>query len=140
MITVDKSVEINRPVEAVFAYIMDIRNDVHWQTGVVDVSIDRPMQAGAKLRSVRKFLGMRIEGLAEVVEYQPNAKRITKGVGGPFQVTATQIFERNGDGTRLTFHAVAELTGLLRLVDGIVANELNKMITEYLTNLKNLLE
>jgi len=95
---------------------------------------------GAKLTSVRTVLGLRIEGATEVIEYQPNAKRVTKGAGGPFQVTATQIFEAVGGGMRLTFHAEAKVGGLFMMVEGIIAKEIDKMLASYLRKLKSILD
>lgn len=141
MINISQSTIINRPVEEVFAYVMDVSNDVHWQTGTIAVSVDSPMRKGARLTSVRSNFGLRIQGTTEVIEYEPNKKRVTRGIGGPFQVTATQVYEPlEKNQSRMTFQAEVVLSGFFRLIEGIIGKRLDRIIESFLANLKRNLE
>jgi uncharacterized membrane protein len=39
MITVETSIEIRRPVEAVFAFVSDFRNNPRWQEAIKEVHV-----------------------------------------------------------------------------------------------------
>jgi len=57
MITIEASIDIQRPVEAVFAFVSDGRNNPQWQEAFKEVQVtpDGPPTVGTKLKGVACF-------------------------------------------------------------------------------------
>ena len=57
------TVTIEKPVEEVFAFVLDPSNSARWQTGVVEErqTSDGPMGVGAEGIRVEKVIGKRLE-------------------------------------------------------------------------------
>ncbi len=74
MIKLDFTQEIKAPLEKVFAFVTDFRNAAKWQNGVSESSQtpDGPTQLGTKMKTIRTFLGQRLEAAAEVTEFAAN--------------------------------------------------------------------
>src|SRR5438874_1982836 len=101
MIKVETSIIINRPIEEVFAYVSDFRNAARWQAGVVEVrqTPESPTGKGTQVTFVRRFLGRKIEGISEVVEYEPPTKHTFQSTSG-LPITVSRIFEPTAEGTK----------------------------------------
>jgi len=101
MITVEKSVQINKPVEDVFAYTTNIDNTTKWQQGVESIEVEGdPNAVGGKYTEVRKFLGREMRTTLEITAHESNAKWAAKVLEGPvpYEVVANYLnFARNSD-------------------------------------------
>jgi hypothetical protein len=76
MITVEKSIQINKPVEEVFAYTTNIDNTTKWQDGVESIEVEGdPNAVGGKYTEVRKFLGREMKTSLEITAYEAGAGR-----------------------------------------------------------------
>lgn len=64
------SVDIRRPVEEVFAYLSEPKNNLQWETGVVEMELttEGPLAVGSKGRRVEKQMGTD-EGTWEITEH-----------------------------------------------------------------------
>src|SRR5512139_993773 len=101
MITVERSVVINKPVAEVFSYVSDNSNDSKWQAGVESVILDGPPNVvGSKYTEVRKFMGQEMKSTLEVTAFMANTKIAAKVIKGPVPFEATITFEASGSGTR----------------------------------------
>lgn len=142
MIKVEHSVVINRSVEEVFAFITDLKNDLHWQSGMMESSKtpDRQTGVGTVVRHVRRFLGRQIDASVEITEYEPNKKIWLRSISGPFRFTGGYTFEPLGHGSRVAVAFEGETTGLYRLVQTMIAGELKRQIEADYQKLKELLE
>src|SRR5258708_1105458 len=89
MINVEASIIVSRPIEEVFAYVSDFRNAAQWQAGVVDVRQmpEGPVGKGTQIIFVRTFLGRKLEGTSEVVEYESPTKHTFQSTSGPLPFT-----------------------------------------------------
>ena len=105
MITIETSLEIRRPVEAVFAFVADPHNEPQWERTVKEarVSPDGPPAVGTRVTKVGTFLGVKLEATNEITALEPNARLRMKGTSGPASMEATFRFEAVGEGTRLRF-------------------------------------
>ena len=67
------SIDIGRPVEDVFAYLKDSKNNVEWESNVVEMELtsEGPIGVGSKGRRVEKIMGTD-EGAWEITEYEEN--------------------------------------------------------------------
>jgi len=146
MARIEASVVINRPVEEVFEFVTNPKNDLLWQSGVLESeqTSEGPMGVGTTLRSASQFVGRRMEGTAEVTEYEPNRKIKYKGTSGPMTVEPSYSFEPVEGGTRVSFVGEGETGGFVKrlfgLADSIVVRMAQRGMETDFANLKDILE
>ena len=123
MTNVEVSIVINRPLEEVFVFLSDLRNNLKWRSGMIEAEKTSagPIGVGTTYRMVNDLFGRRIEGEAEVTEYEPNRKYATMNKSG-LPIETKRIFEAVDGGTRVTFAVKAELGGLFKLAEPLVAS------------------
>jgi uncharacterized protein YndB with AHSA1/START domain len=141
MLSVEKSIFINKPVEEVFAYVTAAGNYAKWQAGVQEVVEEGPRNTvGSCFTEVRKFMGQEMRTTLELTEFVPNAKWAAKVIKGPVPYTVTVLYEPENGGTKMTTHVDGEPKGFFKLAEGMVAGQLEKSLGEDSQRLKELLE
>ncbi len=142
MARIEASVVINRPVEEVFEFVTNPKNDLLWQPGVLESeqTSEGPMGVGTTLRSVSQFMGRRMEGIGEVIGYKANKKITYKEASGPTSGELSLTFEPVEGGTRVTLVGEWEPRGFFRLPDPIVVRMTQRDVEGSLANLKDILE
>jgi uncharacterized membrane protein len=142
MITVENSIEIRRPVEAVFAFVADPRHLPQWQAAVQEVQVtpDGPPAVGTRVRQLVSFLGVKLEPTAEITALELNRSFSFKGTSGPLAVEGTSRFEATGEGTRLSSIFQIEPGGMFKVAGPIFASQLKKQSAADVQRLKALLE
>lgn len=141
MITVEKSVIINRPVADVFAFVTNEENTTKWQGGVVETRDEGPSnQVGSRYTEVRKFMGRDMNTTLELTAFEPNTRWAAKVVKGPVPYEVESLFEAVGDGTRVTTRVEGEPTGFFKVAEGMVSGQLEKSLEEDFQRLKALME
>jgi uncharacterized protein YndB with AHSA1/START domain len=141
MVNVEIVVNIDRPVEEVFAYMCEVERFPEWNSMVDEViPSERPLRVGSTAHLKMRLLGRRIEATLEVTELEPNRRVVVK-TGAPISVTDTWAFEALGASrSRLTYGSVGETKGFFKLADPIVGRIVKKQLTAQLETLKELLE
>jgi uncharacterized membrane protein len=141
MFTVETSITINRPVEHVFAFLSNFENQPKWDVSMIEVKKTSPeaIGVGTTWRVVPKALGRRIEGQAEVIEYELNRK-ITEKSKSPFPVTVPMTFERVDGGTRVNVRFDAEPGGFFKLAEPLIMDKAKRVLAHDLAKLKGLME
>ncbi len=140
MVKFEVTVEINRPIDDVFAYMNDPTNAPEWNSLVeASKSSETPVRRGTTISSRLRFLGRKIESTAEIVEHVPN-KKIVQRSEKPFPVTVTSMFEGTGKGTKVTGTFEGEPGGFFKLGEPIVARIAKKQFQAQFDPLKELLE
>ena len=139
---VELSVVINRPLEACFAYLTDLANDLEWRREWIDAekTTDGPHGVGARYRLTGALLGRRIATEHEAIAYEPNRLAAWKAVSGPLPLTFSRAFEGVEGGTRVTMRYEGEFRGLLRLAGPLVAGIGRRMLEGDYPKLKQLME
>jgi len=91
---VEASVVIDRPLEACFAYLTDLTNDLEWRREWIDAekTTHGPPGGGARYRLTGALLGRRIATEYETVAYEPNRLAAWKAVSGPLPLTFSRAF------------------------------------------------
>jgi uncharacterized membrane protein len=142
MITFETSIEIRRPLEAVFAFVSDPRNEPQWEETVKEVRVtpDGPPAVGTQVTKVGSFLGMKLEATNELTALEPNRSLSFKGTSGPASMEATMRFEAVGEGTRLSGTFQVEPGGLFKVAGPLFASQAKKQMEADLQRLKELLE
>lgn len=142
MIKIEQSVVINRPVEEVFAYILNPENDTTWQSGVLESeqTSEGPIGVGTTQRQVRKLLGRKIEGTSEITEFEQNKIAATKSTGGPIPFELRGTYEEVEGGTKVTVMVEADVGGFFKLAEPVVARTVTKQVEADFDGLKGILE
>ncbi len=142
MITIEYSVVINQPVEAVFAFLADHENDTKWRSGLVEwkKTSDGPIGVGSTSSETLQFMGRRMETSFEVTEYEENSKVGFKTTSGPVPMEGGYSLESAGSGTKLNFKIQGDAGGFFRLAEPLMAGIVRKQVESDLGNLKDLLE
>ena len=104
MIQLEKSIIIHRPVEEVFAFVDDQRNAPQWQDGLVAVrrTTEGPIGVGTRHTFVRTFMGHRMEGSNEYIEYEPNKCVRFRSSSGPISFQFAYLTKPTATGTQVT--------------------------------------
>jgi len=142
MITEDFEQEINVPVEKVFAFVSDFRNNSKWQDGIIETTQtpDGPTQVGTTIRDVRTFLGQKMDSTMEVTEFEPNKKIAFKSTSGPIQFSFLQTFESAGGSTKVHVHVEMEAKGFFKIAEGALGSTMKKTFEEQSAKLKSMWE
>lgn len=142
MISFQVSIEINRPLEEVFAYLSNLENNSEWRSSSFEArkTSEGPIGVGTRYRMVNNILGLRLENEAEVIEYEPNRKCTNRSTSGPLPITAQRIFERVKGGTRVRFVVEVEPRGFFKLVEPFLARLARRRVVTDAAHLKNLME
>ena len=141
MIHIEESIIINRPIEEVFAFTSETKNLPLWQTDVVEArhAPEGPVQLGSKMTMVRAFMGRKMEGTSDIVEYAPPTRYAYKTTSGP-EVTGVNTCEAIAEGTKFTTRFDMQTGGLFSLADPLVARTIKRSVESGLATLKDLLE
>jgi len=142
MIHIKHQVIIDRPLADVFDYAATFERHSQWMGEVVEAKpiSQSSVNVGTQALSVGQFLGRRTESVLEVTAYNLNQTFAVKTVSGlmPFEMTLN--FEQIEHRTTISVIGTAELRGLFRLAQPLVAQMAQKQWENNLANLKNVLE
>lgn len=136
------SVVINRPIEQVFAFVTDLGNEKRWQPEIesIEFTSDGPMGVGTTFRETRRTFGRRYEWHFEVTQFEPNKIFCIQTLSGATPYQGCRLFEPAPGGTRVTEQGELQTTGLLKLLDPLMARLSRKPLKAAYDNLKALLE
>jgi hypothetical protein len=141
MLRVAHSVEIERPVEEVWDYVHDPRNDAVWQSTLIETKQStEPLVPGARLVEVRRFLGRRFEVAFEVTELSPHTRSAIRVVSGPFPFAGAYELEPSERGTRFTTIVELDAHGFFRLAEPVFGRMAARELRGNLEALKDVLE
>ncbi len=138
---IEESIEINRPVEDVFAYVSDVNHLPRWAGTTIEVkdAPEGPLHDGATFTDVGKFLGRRIETPFEATVEAPH-RLMYRSTGGLVPHDWTYTFEPLEPGTRMTLAVEGEPGGFFRLAGPLLERALKRQVRTDMQRLKDLLE
>ena len=142
MTKVATSVTIDRPVDDVWSFTIDPRNDPIWQTNVIEVGRggDRPLEAGSEVEETFTFLGRKFPVTLVVTEHDPPLRSAVKVIGAPVAGRGSYELEPHDGGTRFTMTFDAEAHRLFKLAEPVFARLLRRDLAACCERLKVLLE
>jgi uncharacterized membrane protein len=143
MLREKRSIVINRPVDEVFAYVTDPRNNATWNAWIIETVMrdDEPLAVGSEFDTVAAFLGRRIESHAVITELVPNQRGSIRTTTGPVVATGSRIVEPVPGGTRFTQTLEADVRGAFRgFGEAFVIKAFVRQLEADLQTLKELLE
>lgn len=143
MITVEHSIEINRPVDEVFAFAGTghIKGHKQWAPALIDIrqTSAGPMGVGTTYHQVRNINGKPTDIDTEVTAFEPNKRLSFKNQGG-IPAQGTYSFEPSGAGTKVTFRLEMEPSGFGRLAGPMIGRAVKKETQDEMERLKSVLE
>src|SRR5574341_949488 len=124
MINVEVSIVINRPIGEVFGFLSNMENNMKWRISQQEVKklSEGPIGVGTTYRMVNHVLGRQLETEAEVIEFEPNRKYMTRDKSGTLPLEAQRIFEAVEGGTRVTFILRADPSGIFKIAAPLFAS------------------
>ena len=147
MVRVQHSLIINEPVETVFRALADFEAEPRWQPAVLETKLDPagPIHIGTRTLQKRKFAGRAITTIGEIVEYQPNARIVSRSTPDNPPPTFETSYEveptgPDGQGTHLTYTIELNGTGIFALIAPFMKGSLTKEVTTRFATLKTMLE
>ncbi len=142
MAKIELSIVIDRPVEEVFAFKVNVENDLNWASDATEIkkTSEGPIGVGTTFHRVGVLLGRRSESEIEITEYDPYRKYTSKSKSGPFPFEAQWTFESVPGGTQVSLAGEAELDGLLKLAEPVIVNTARQQFQSDLEKLKKFME
>ena len=132
---------IEKPVAAVFDFILDGENNSLWRPAVTDVKAltEKPYGVGSIFKQGLKGPGGRIDGDYKITECKPDESIKFEVTAGPARPTGVYTFESDGKSTTVTFVLDFKTKGLAKLMEPMI-NQSMKSEVATLSNLKAYLE
>lgn len=141
MIQYEVTIHLNRPVEQVFAFLADTGKLSAWQSNLIknEKLTEGPLRAGSRFREVRR-LGRRVSEIqAEVTTFEVNKRLETKTISTP-KAMVSYAFDPENEGTRLRYKFVLLTSGMMRLLEPLIAGSIKKEQEADFEKLKRILE
>jgi uncharacterized membrane protein len=142
-VRVQESVEINRPLHEVWAYVSDVGNYPKWMSHVLEVRTDTPGPPGVgdRFTVALKSVGRRFETPYERTSYEPDRSCQDQARGGPIPNHWWQsAVQTVPGGTRLTRTVDVESSGWLKLLEPLQKRAAARQLRKDLRTLKRVVE
>ena len=142
MFTSSVAVVIARPPDEVFAFVSDARNRPSWDDSVdsEELTSPEPIGVGSTVRTRMRSMGRDYESDWEIVEHEPPTRQRIESTSGPFSTTLVYELAGDGDGTSVRFSVTGRPTGLLRLMQPLIARTSQRNLDQAFARLKRVLE
>jgi len=137
------SIEIERPMTEVIAFVDDNNNDPMWQTSVLESEqkSDGEPAVGTIYHIKEKFLGRVIEQNWEVTERNSDGSQWSaKSTTGPFPMEASMSFKETATGTLVKRSVSIDVGRFFKVASPVVAHIARRELEMDFCNLKELLE
>ena len=142
MARIDGEIVIDRPVEDVFDFVADERNEPIYNPRMVRVELvsGEPIGPGSKFRAVTKSMGRTVEMFIEFTGYQRPSWLASTTHMASTKIRGSLTFEPVPDGTRMRWSWNVEQSGVFGLLNPIVARIGQHQEETIWANLKRYLE
>ena len=141
MVKAEASIMINAPVEKVFGLVIDTEKLPDWMPLLMEVHDIQGEGVGKKFKWTYKFIGIKFEGMSEIVERIENQKTVVKSKAG-IEAVWTWNFNPEGGGTKLD--VLVEYTipvpVLGKFAENFVVKQGTRDVKHALETLKHMLE
>ena len=142
MISAESTVDIERPLGDVFAFVSDCRNEPRWHTDVVEAEPMGNDPIGVGTRERWKMFGGRWENVMRVVRFVPGELIELDGErrGAGIHVALRYSFQPIASGTRFSRRIQIEMSGPARLLTPLYRLGAPRRNRQFTRNLKGILE
>jgi uncharacterized membrane protein len=143
MIETSTSIEIDRPADAVFAFVAEVPNNPRWQRGQRSCrwTSPPPLRIGSTYDQHARFLGRDLVNRFRVIALEPGRLVRFTSTAGTFPLTITRTVEPLGDSrARFTEQVAGDPRGVYRIAEPILRRMVKRTIARDFPRLKALLE
>ena len=140
MVRIELTIDVARPAEDVFTYLVDLDRLPEWQESAVESRADEPLAEGVRIFECRRALGREVHSELEVTEFDRPRRLMLKTLKGPVKFTVDHRLAEADGGTRLTVVAEGKAGGLMRLGEPMLARTVEAEMQKDFDRLKGLLE
>ena len=140
---VQHSVVIHRPVEEVFAALVNFEAEPVWPPGVLRAwyTPPGPVRLGTRTYQVRLLAGRRREATSIITAFALNRKMVSMSTSeGSPAVCTTYLVDPMQSGARLTVSIELEIEGASKMVAPLLKYKLIRDVTQRFAALKQWLE
>lgn len=140
---VQHSVVIHRPVEELFAALVNFEAEPVWHPGVLRAwyTPPGPVRLGTRTYQVRQLAGRRMESTSIVTAFALNRKLVCMSMPEVSPaVCTTYVVTPTEEGAKLTVSIELEIKGASRIVAPLLKYKLMKDVTQRFAALKQWLE
>jgi uncharacterized protein YndB with AHSA1/START domain len=132
---------INRPVEDVFSFLADSRNNTRWSSALTSYEklTDGPPREGTVYHYTGKFMGRRMDATRTLTKFRSNAELVYRNTK-PIPIDSGFAFEAVPEGTKLSIFADGELTGLYRWISPVFKQATRGIFARDFGRIKTILE
>ena len=141
MIKHEVTIHLNQPVEQVFALLVDTSQLSTWQSNLIksEQLTEGPLRTGSRFREIRRINNKETEIQGEITALEPNKRLETKTATKPQAMVSYSLDPEQG-GTRLKYRFVLITSGLMRLLEPMIASSIKKDTEADFEALKRVLE
>jgi hypothetical protein len=140
MATAVSTTVINKPVDQVFSYVVDVNNHKAWQAGIqaARAAPTGPVAAGTLYTYTSEVMGRKMDTSMKVSRFEANKTWAIETTGVPRPVETVYTFAPEGSGTKLTISM--ELTGgFPAAAEGMIKQQMQKSLDEQGARIKQML-
>jgi carbon monoxide dehydrogenase subunit G len=136
------SVEIARPPDEVFAFVADARNRPLWDESVNTEELTSPEPIGVEstVRTGLRSMGRDYVLTWKIVEHEPPTRQTIESASGPVPTTLAYRLSAQGGGTLVKFSVTGRPSGVLRLLQPVIARGTQRNLDRGFPRLKQYLE
>jgi uncharacterized membrane protein len=138
------TVDVDRPADAVYAFLEDVENNTRWLRGMVSCrwTTEPPVRVGSRYEQVARFLGKEIRTRFEVTELEPGRRVTIRSLpGSSFPLTVRREVDPLGAARcRVTETVHSDPSGFYRLSAPVLRLLVRRNIDRDYRRLKELLE
>jgi len=142
MTKLQHTIMIERPVDEVWDYVMDARNDPVWHSQVVEVGrgADQPAAVGLEIDEVVSFLGRRMPVTLVFTEHEPMRRSAIDVINAPVPGRGSYELAAENGGTRFTMTIETDAHGFFLLAEPVFKRIAQRDVVTSCARLKDLLE
>ncbi len=141
MITVQKSILINRPREEVFDFVSNFDNDAKWRTDEIEIKEKKKKTTlkGIRNYSVR-FINRTVSVPTKITEYNRNKRVAFQSTDNQLLLSGYRHLVSLKNNTKLTYSISTDFKGLFKFLSAFIKRIYAGRIDRDLEKLKNVLE
>lgn len=132
---------VNRPVDKVFAWLTDAKNQAKFDKSSLEMELltPGPWRTGSQFREVRDLGGRKTDVLSEIAELETNKRFVIRSKTGPDWL-GTWNFESEGNHTRLRWTGQLTMKGIARLFEPLIGRQMRPQIESQFAALPQIME
>lgn len=136
-----RTVEVERPLEEVFAFVGDFGNAPRWDPGVADARrrTTGPIGVGTRYELWVRTGGRVLPMTYEIVTWEPPTRVVLHGRGSTVTSVDDIRFERAGSGTRIRYAADIRLRFPLRPLEPLLRGRFEAIADAAMAGLRRVL-